>query len=71
MSKFQAAAKIKLVYSEKHLNIKQLEMEARINKQHNYPQRTTTSEWNRMVVTDNNVMKLEMRFLLIFIFRKQ
>ena len=26
----------------------------------------TTSMWNRMVVTDNNVMKLEMRFLLIF-----
>ena len=28
------------------------------------------SEWNHMVVTDNDVMKLEMRFLLIFIFRK-
>ena len=26
---------------------------------------------NHMVVNDNNVMKLEMRFLLIFIFKKQ
>ena len=41
-------------------------MEARnkLTTQH-YPQWTTIFQWNRMVLTDNNVMQMEMRFLLI------
>ena len=45
-----------------------------INKRHNIthsgPQDPSGTAWS-LPNTDNNVMKLEMRFLLIFIFRKQ
>ena len=46
-------------------------MEARINKQPNLTRNGQHPSWNRMGVTENDVMKLEMRFLFIFIFRKQ
>ena len=51
---------------------KQTKIEAR-NKQmtQHYPQWTTRSEWDLMVITDKDVMKLEMQVSFIFIFRKQ